>query len=120
MENNILKQAMAERKIEQDKQQHKMFLENMNNKTFSELSLSELQYIHNTSEQLFNRLRADKTAIVENIEFYNNIKQNREQARKQAEQTVNTLDTIDLMYRYDDSWIDDFIDKQIGAWFNGK
>lgn len=91
-------------------QKHKIFLDSMNGKSFSQLTIAQMNYIYKMSNGLYNRLREDKTAVVENIEFYERVAQNNKAIATQTEAPQFKLSI-------DDSLEDEIINQQMEAMF---
>lgn len=92
-------------------EKHKIFLENMNGKSFSQLSVAEMNYIYKMSNGLYNRLREDKTATVENIEFYERVAQNNAAVAEAIAEAPQFRLSIDC------SLEDEIINQQMEAMF---
>ena len=95
-------------------EKHKIFLENMNGKSFSQLSVAEMNYIYKMSNGLYNRLREDKTATVENIEFYERVAQNNAAV---AEAIATQTAAPQFRLSIDCSLEDEIINQQMEAMF---
>ena len=99
-------------------QKHKIFLDSMNGKSFSQLTIAQMNYIYKMSNGLYNRLREDKTAVVENIEFYERVAQNNKAvAEAIATQTEVGAEAPQFRLSIDDSLEDEIINQQMEAMF---
>lgn len=95
-------------------QKHKIFLDSMNGKSFSQLTVAQMNYIYKMSNGLYNRLREDKTAVVENIEFYERVAQNNAAV---AEAIATQTEAPQFQLSIDDSLEDEIINQQMEAMF---
>lgn len=95
-------------------QKHKIFLDSMNGKSFSQLTIAQMNYIYKMSNGLYNRLREDKTAVVENIEFYERVAQNNKAV---AEAIATQTEAPQFKLSIDNSLEDEIINQQMEAMF---
>ena len=117
--NNMTLEQYRQQQMEiAEAQKHKIFLDNMNGKKFSQLTVAQLSYIYKMSNGLYNRLREDKTAIVENIEFYERVAQNNKAvAEAIATQTEVGAEAPQFKLSIDNSLEDKIINQQMEAMF---
>lgn len=82
---NHLAEFRANKEIEKKEAEHQKFIENMENKSYKQLSIAQLNYLYEHHKPIYDNLTADREYIIRDLAIIDKLKRRTKQSAEEIE-----------------------------------
>lgn len=82
---NHLAEFRANKEIEKKEAEHQTFIENMENKSYKQLSIAQLNYLYEHHKPIYDNLTADREYIIRDLAIIDKLKRRTKQSAEEIE-----------------------------------
>ena len=102
---NHLAEFRAKKEMEKKEAEHQTFIENMENKSYKQLSIAQLNYLYEHHKPIYDNLTADREYIIRDLAIIDKLKRRTKQSAEEIEALEEKVGFMFFNTNYRSRWL---------------